>query len=72
MLATSSSSLDTMIFGLPLVFLLVVCFFRLDSLLTGSRIIRTPRPSRIPVAHQDLAAVCTDPDGRPWSQNLEP
>ena len=69
MLATSSDNLDSLILGVPLIFLLVVCFFRLDSFLTGPRIIRTPRPSRIPVAHQNLAAVCTDPDGRPWSQN---
>jgi hypothetical protein len=64
-----SSGLDTMVFGLPLIFLLFVCFFRLDSLLTGSRVVRTPRPVRIPVAHQDLITVCTDPDGRPWNQN---
>jgi hypothetical protein len=69
MLATSSDSLDSLILGLPLIFLLVVCFFRLDSLLIGTRATRTPRPSRVPVAHQNLAAVCMDPDGRPWNQN---
>lgn len=69
MLAISSDSLDSFVLGLPLVFLLIVCFFRLDSLFTGSRIIRTPRTWRIPVAHQNLVAVCTDPDGRPWNQN---
>jgi hypothetical protein len=69
MLAIPTDNLDTMIFGLPLVFLLVVCFFRLDSFLTGSRSTRTSRPSRVPIAHQNLAAVCTDPDGRPWNQN---
>jgi hypothetical protein len=63
--APSFHNLDFFVFGVPLVFFLIVAFFRLDNLLLS----KAPRPARVafrPFAKRDTNSMFTDPDGRPW------
>jgi len=65
---TSKASWDTLLFGIPLIALLVFTFFRLDQVFAahkrGSAPVRRPPP----VVHKDETTMLSDPDGRPWDK----
>jgi|GEM_PF-4080271 len=61
--ATTIHGLDFLVFGAPLIFFLVVAFFRLDNLLVSSK---ATRVAVRPLARRDRDFMFTDPDGRPW------
>lgn len=58
--------LDFLVFGAPLIFLLIVAFFRLDNLLVSSKAARPTRVAIRPVSRRDTESMYSDPDGRPW------
>jgi hypothetical protein len=56
-----------LVIGVPLVVLLAVGFFRLDTIFAAPRNPRSSRRPAQPIALKDDSAMCTDPDGRPWN-----
>jgi hypothetical protein len=62
-------SLDMLLIGVPLVVLLTIGFFRLDTIFASSKNTRSFRRSVQPIALNDDSAMYTDPDGRPWDQH---
>lgn len=63
----SKASWDTLLFGIPLIALLVFTFFRLDQVFTaGKRKVSAPPRRSEPIVHKDETTMLRDPDGRPW------
>lgn len=60
---------DMLVLGAPLILLLVLGFFRLDTLIVASKTVRSPRRRGQPADYFDDSAMHTDPDGRPWDQD---
>lgn len=69
LLTASSSAMDSLMFGIPLIALLVFGYFRLDELF-----VRKPADQRDPaeterqarLRERNLRSMQSDPDGRPW------
>jgi hypothetical protein len=64
--ATFNAGWDTFIFGVPLIALLFIGYFRLDEVFTSSKNASVPQPRPIPTTVKDCSTMLTDPDGRPW------
>lgn len=61
------NDLELFLLSAPLVFFLVIAYFRLDTILTPSKA-RTSRTIFEPASKQEKSAMYSDPDGRPWDQ----
>ena len=68
MLSTQlSKGFDEFLFGIPLIVLLVVGFFRLDEVFTAPKEPRKERTRRtFDPAQPERHSPMSDPDGRPW------
>jgi len=64
--ASALHDLDFVVFGVPLIFFLVVAFFRLDHILASSKAGGASRATLRPFAEREHKNMFTDPDGRPW------
>lgn len=64
-----SSDWDKLLFGFPMIVLLIVGFFHLDEFLIIQK--RAARPRRRPSAIIDASggSMRTDPDGRSWDKH---
>lgn len=68
---TLHGGLDTLLFGIPAIALLVFGYFRLDEIFVS----KAGRPRRVrimPAEVKDEASMACDPDGRPWAKPLTP
>ena len=67
-LATVKAGWDTFFFGIPLVALLFIGYFRLDEIFASRKRVDTPRIGPLPKPGKKRPSMLTDPDGRPWDE----
>lgn len=60
------TGLDTFVFGVPLIALLVFGYFRLDEVFASSREPATAREDSAPAAEARRQLMMSDPDGQAW------
>ena len=65
--ATLNTGWDTFVFGIPLIALLFIGYFRLDEFFTSSKNAPASRPRPIPTSVKECSTMLSDPDGRPWN-----
>ena len=63
---TMNSSWDTVMFGIPLIALLIFGYFRLDEIFEPRKPSAGIRRHTHPVKDPAEQSLLTDPDGRPW------
>ena len=76
LISKASTAWDVYAFGIPLLALLFIGFFKLDEIFTGRKVSKPLRKrAPAPVEHtpsqmrQFEVAMQSDPDGRSWSQS---
>ena len=68
----SKTGWDMVLFGIPLIALLVFGFFRLDQVFTAPRDKTKDKPDPRASLKRQLKSMHSDPDGRPWDDKRTP
>jgi hypothetical protein len=69
MAEVAKTSWDMVLFGIPLIALLVFGFFRLDQVFTASKGKTTDKPDPQASHKRHERSMHSDPDGTPWDDN---